>query len=128
MASLSLRARRLEHGDTLDVERRLGGYVRQRACRKLGKHGQHIERIIVRFEDANGRSHPDGTLCRLTIHLVGLASVIVEERAPDPRCAFDEALAAAEVAVVRSLDRSVARSRQRPRAELTRGAARHRPS
>lgn len=110
---LHLRARHV------DVERWLGGYVRQRAGRRLGKHSRHIQRATVRFTDVNGPKRGVDIECRLTILLEGASPILVEARGTGPREAFDKALNAAEVALTRALERQ---NRRRPRQRVLRRA------
>lgn len=102
---LSLRAQHI------DLQWWFGSYIRERAGRKLGKHAGRIERVTVWFDDVNGPKHGLDIRCRVKVDLPALPSVIVEDRGTDPREAFDKAIAAAEHALVRTLDR---RGRHRP--------------
>lgn len=94
------------------LERWLGSYIRDRAGQKLGKHALDIQRVTVRFDDVNGPKHGLDIVCRVKVELPALPSVVAEERGTDPREAFDKALAVAELALVRTLDRH---ARRKPR-------------
>jgi ribosome-associated translation inhibitor RaiA len=88
-------------------------YVLDRLGRKLGKFGEHITRISVRFLTESGPKGAPTVVCRLKTVLPNLASVVVEVRHADLRAAFDDAADAHERAVRRVLER---RSAQRSRA------------
>jgi hypothetical protein len=95
--------------------------VRARLGRRLGKFAKRIERVSVRFEDANGPRGGVDTICRVKAVLSGLASVVVEERAADAREAFQRAAGAVERAVRRTLGR---RNLSEPRSKRRRDASR----
>ncbi len=96
---LELRSR----GVPLDAQ--FADYVRERAGRKLGKLAYYIERVRVRFDDVNGPKHGVDIACQVHVVLSGLPPVVLEERADDPRVAFDLAIASAERALERELKR-----------------------
>ena len=95
-------------------------FVRERLGRKLGRFATQIERLSVRFDDANGPRGGVDTVCRVKAVLSGLPSVVVEERAADAREAFQRVTGAVERTVRRTLgrkDRSEGRARRRRRDE-----------
>lgn len=80
--------------------------VRERLGRKLGKFASQIERVSVRFDDANGPRGGVDTVCRVKAVLSGLPSIVVEERAADARDAFQRVAGVVERAVRRTLGRT----------------------
>jgi hypothetical protein len=94
----------------LDEDQR--AQVGVRLARKLGSFASHVERVSVRFEDADG---PRGinAVCRVKVVLRALPSVVVEERAADPLVALGRAAEAAGRAVRRAVRRA---DRSSPRA------------
>jgi len=98
--------------------------VRQRLGRKLGKFASHIERLTVRFDDANGPRGGVDVVCRAKAVLSGLPSQVVEERAAEAREAFRRTAEALERAVRRTIGRSGRSApRRRERAEAAPEAA-----
>ncbi len=80
--------------------------VRQQLGRKLENFAQHIERVSVRFEDANGPRGGIDTVCRMKVVLRALPSVVVEERATTALIAAGRAAATAGRTVRRTLRRA----------------------
>jgi hypothetical protein len=80
--------------------------VRVRLGRKLGKFALHVDRVSVRFEDLNGPRGGVDILCRVKVVLRSLPSIVVEERAADPRLAIGRAAEVVGQAVQRSLRKS----------------------
>ncbi|MEO8603793.1 MAG: hypothetical protein ABI629_14560 [bacterium] len=96
---LALRCRmKLDDAERAEVRRQLG--------RKLENFAQHIERVSVRFEDANGPRGGVDAICRVKIVLRALPSVVVEERAVDALGALGRAAAVAGRTVRRTLRRA----------------------
>lgn len=87
------------------VTERLEQYVRERSGRKLGKFARHVERGTVRFEDVNGPRGGEDTVCRIKLVVAGSPAVVVAETRDTARKAFDAAIAVAERALRRGIDR-----------------------
>jgi hypothetical protein len=94
-------------------------YIRRRLGEKLGKYARRLERVTVRMRDINGPRGGVDIQCRIKLVLSGLPSVVVEERAQRLRPALTRALAGAERAVRRTLQRR----RTRPIRSVARGGA-----
>jgi len=93
-------------------------YIRRRLGEKLGKYERRIERVTVRMRDINGpRGGPD-IQCRIKLVVSGLPSIVVEHEAARLRPALTHALAGAE----RALRRTMQRMRTRPIRSMARGA------
>jgi hypothetical protein len=90
-------------GVDLDADERAG--MRERLGRKLGKYARSIERVTVRLRDVNGPRGGVDHVCTIKVVLAGLPSVVFEKSATTVGAAFSLALAGAERAVVRSLQR-----------------------
>jgi putative sigma-54 modulation protein len=80
-------------------------YIRRKLGRRLGKFARSIERVSVRTEDVNGPRGGVDRVCRIKIVLKGLPSVLFERRESSLHVAVDGALAGAERAVRRALQR-----------------------
>jgi CBS domain-containing protein len=90
-------------GPVLDIaEREL---VRRKLGRKLGKFAFDIERASVRVEDVNGPRGGVDKLCRIKVVMSGLPSVVVEDQDHDLKTAIVGALARAERAVRRAVEK-----------------------
>ena len=103
------------HGVTLDEDDRV--YIRRRLGEKLGKYAGSIERVTVRVSDVNGPRGGVDLLCRIKVVLSGLPSVVVEHQAARLQPALTHAVAGAERAVRRTLQRR----RTRPIKSAARG-------
>jgi ribosome-associated translation inhibitor RaiA len=90
-------------GVELDPDHRV--YIRQRLGMKLGKFATSIERVTVRVRDVNGPRGGVDHSCRMKVVLEGLPTVVVEERSDTLETAVNGALAGAERAVRRSIQR-----------------------
>jgi CBS domain-containing protein len=90
-------------GVTLDDDDRT--YIRRRLGMKLGKFADNIERVTVRVEDVNGPRGGVDTSCRIKVVLSGLPSVTVETRGDSLEDTVNRALAGAERAVRRNVQR-----------------------
>jgi CBS domain-containing protein len=90
-------------GVTLDDDDRT--YIRRRLGMKLGKFADNIERVTVRVEDVNGPRGGVDTSCRVKVVLSGLPSVTVETRGATLADTVNRALAGAERAVRRNVQR-----------------------
>jgi putative sigma-54 modulation protein len=80
-------------------------HIRRKVGRRLGKFARSIERVSLRTEDVNGPRGGVDRVCRIKIVLNGLPSVLVERRESSLNVAVDGALAGAERAVRRALQR-----------------------
>jgi hypothetical protein len=101
--------------------------MRRKLGRKLGKFAGPIERVSVRAQDANGSHGGVDQVCRIKVVLSGLPSVVFKERDVTLNAAVDCALAGAERAVRRTLQRRrmkpLKKSGQRsPNVSLARGS------
>lgn len=103
-------------GVELDEETRAG--IRKRLGRKLGKFATSIERVSVRVEDVNGPRGGVDREARIKVVLSGLPSVVTSQRAETLEPAIVGALASAE----RAVRRAVQRRRTEPRKRVARGA------
>jgi CBS domain-containing protein/ribosome-associated translation inhibitor RaiA len=80
--------------------------IRRKLGNKLGKFGEDIERVTVRFKDVNGPRGGIDQVCRIKVVLSNLPSVVFESRHHSPDAAVQAALAGTERAVRRRLQRS----------------------
>ena len=87
----------------LDVGDDMRKFIRSRMGAKLGKYAGRIERLSVRFEDANGPRGGVDTVCRVKVVLSGLDSVVFESLGRDVTEATNLAAAGVERAVRRAL-------------------------
>ena len=94
-------------------------YIRRRLGEKLGKYARRIERVTVRMRDINGPRGGVDIQCRIKLVVSGLPSVVVEHQATRLRPALTRALAGAERAIRRTLQRK----RTRPIRSAARGMA-----
>jgi ribosome-associated translation inhibitor RaiA len=79
--------------------------IRRKLGLKLGKFAESIERVSVRVTDVNGPRGGVDQLCRVKVVLSGLPSVVFEHLERAPGLAIDGALAGAERAVRKALQR-----------------------
>ena len=94
-------------------------YIRRRLGEKLGKYARRIERVTVRMRDINGPRGGVDIQCRIKLVVSGLPSIVVEHHAARLRPALTRALAGAE----RAMRRTLQRMRTRPIRSMARGAA-----
>jgi hypothetical protein len=80
-------------------------YIRRKADAMFRKFDSSVERISVRIEDVNGPKGGVDQVCRIKVVLRGLPSVVVDQRDPTLSAVIDGALAAAQRAVRRSVQR-----------------------
>lgn len=92
--------------------------IRKRLGRKLGKFARAIERVSVRVEDVNGPRGGVDREARIKVVLSGLPSVVVRQQAETLDPAINGAVASAE----RAVRRAVQRRRTEPRKRAARGA------
>lgn len=88
-------------------------YVRGKLDRKLGKFARHIARTSVRIEDVNGPRGGVDKRCRIKVVLIGLPSIVVEERHDSLQAAIDGALARVERAVRQAANSRRMKTRRR---------------
>lgn len=96
-------------GLSLDVRDRV--FIRRRLGEKLGRYARSVERVSVRLRDINGPRGGVDVRIRIKVVLSGQPSVVVERQDAALRPALTAALAGAERAVRRTLQRR----RQRPK-------------
>jgi CBS domain-containing protein/ribosome-associated translation inhibitor RaiA len=101
-ANIRLAGINLDHDDR--------AYIRQTLGKKLGKYAAFIERVSVRVEDVNGPRGGVDRVCRIKVVLSGLPSIVVQSQAASLNVAIDGALAGAE----RAVRRGVQRKRRKP--------------
>jgi ribosome-associated translation inhibitor RaiA len=90
--------------------------IRQRLDRKLRKFARSIERVSVRLKDVNGPRGGVDQVCRIKVVLRNLPSVVYEKQDISMDAAVGGALAGAERAVRRTLQRRRSKPiRKRPR-------------
>jgi len=104
----------------VDLSQDERAHVRHGLGVKLGKYETSIERVTVRVLDVNGPRGGVDKLCRIKVVLSGLPSVVFESQALSLKAAINGALAGAE----RAVRRSVQRRHTKPIKAATRGAAR----
>lgn len=88
---------RLSEDDKADIRRKLG--------RKLGKFAASIERVSVRVKDVNGPRGGIDQLCRIKVVLSEFPSVVFENQDALAEVAINGAIAGAERAVRKALER-----------------------
>ncbi len=88
-----------------DIDEGLRAWIYERSGRQLGKFAPQIERVLVRFGDVNGPRGGVDTCCMIQVTVSALPSVVVEECRATPREAFDLAVARAERALRRHLQK-----------------------
>ncbi|HET6281230.1 MAG TPA: HPF/RaiA family ribosome-associated protein [Polyangia bacterium] len=86
-------------------------YALDHIAAKLEKHADHIQSVIIRFEDVNGSKGGGDKTCRIEVLLAHMRPLVVHENHHDLRAAMD--LAADRVE--RSVGREIERMRDRPR-------------
>jgi Sigma 54 modulation protein / S30EA ribosomal protein len=90
--------------------------IRRRLDRKLKKFARSIERVSVRLKDVNGPRGGVDQVCRIKVVLRNLPSVVYEKQDISLDAAVGGALAGAERAVRRTLQRRRSKPiRKRPR-------------
>lgn len=94
-------------------------YIRRRLGEKLGKYGRRLERVTVRMRDINGPRGGVDIQCRIKLVVSGLPSIVVEHHAERLRPALTRALAGAE----RAMRRTLQRMRTRPIRSIARATA-----
>jgi hypothetical protein len=79
--------------------------IRRKLGTKLGKFADSIERVSVRVRDVNGPRGGIDQLCRIKVVLSELPSVIFDHRDASAEVAISGAIAGAERAVRKALQR-----------------------
>ncbi|HEU4685802.1 MAG TPA: HPF/RaiA family ribosome-associated protein [Nitrospira sp.] len=79
--------------------------IRKKLGKKLGKFGRMIQRVSLRVMDANGPRGGLDQVCRLKVVLNRLPSIVAEAQDAVLGTAIQKALAAAERAVRRTVQR-----------------------
>jgi hypothetical protein len=107
----------------VDLSKDQRAFIRKKLGRRLEKFGGSIERVSVRVKDVNGPRGGVDKVCRIKVVLSNLPSVVFEAQDASLDVAVSSALAGAERAVRRSVDRRRVKGmkgRTRPRAGLGR--------
>ena len=94
-----IRARKIE------VDEALRAHVDRRLRFALGRFGERIAKVTVRFEDANGARGGVDKQCHIEVALRPSGNVLVEDLDPDIRTVVDRAADRAARAVERDLQR-----------------------
>ncbi len=87
----------------LDIDKETRKNIRSRMGVKLGKYAGRIERLSVRFEDANGPRGGAEIVCRVKVVLSGLDSIVFESSGRD----ISEAMSLAATGVERAVRRAL---------------------
>jgi sigma 54 modulation/S30EA-like ribosomal protein len=109
----------------IDLPSGLQRVIRDSIDQKLGNAMPLILRGTVQFEDADGPRGRVDTLCRIKLVLDGRPTVTAEERAADPRAAYDRAIAEVARVVERAREQDDLAMRRRHRG---RGLAKGKPA
>lgn len=80
-------------------------YIRQKLGMRLGRFARSIARLSVRVRDDNGPRGGCDLVCRVKVVLYAAPNVVVEGRRASLKLAIDAAIAGAERAVRRSVQR-----------------------
>lgn len=96
---VKIRARKIE------IDEALRAHVNRRLRFALGRFGERIAKVAVRFEDANGTRGGVDKLCQIDVALRPSGNVIVEDIDADLRTVVDRAADRAGRAVARNLQR-----------------------
>ncbi len=96
-------------GHGMDVSETLRTHVEQRLRFTLSRFGGRIARVVVRLGVLNASRGGTDTGCRITVSLVRLSQVIVEDTDTDMCAAIDRAVDRAG----RSIQRRLTRVRRR---------------
>jgi hypothetical protein len=89
----------------VEVNRSARTHIRRKLRAKLAKFAASVERASVRIGDLNGPRGGVDQVCRIKVVLSGLPSIVYERRGASLESAVDGALAGAERAVRRSVQR-----------------------
>ena len=96
---IDIRARKIE------VDEALRAHVDRRLRFALGRFGERIAKVTVRFEDANGARGGVDKQCQIDVALRPSGNVLVEDLDADLRAVVDRAADRAARAVQRDLQR-----------------------
>ena len=92
-------------GLNVQVTESLKAHCERRLQFALGRFSERVRRVVVRFEDINGRRGGEDQSCRMEVILSEGGSVHVEGTARTPWVALDVAARCASQAVSRELQR-----------------------
>ena len=84
----------------------LSDHARRRLRFGLTRHGDRIQRIVVRLGDENGPRGGVDKFCRIQVYLVNAPVAVIEDIGPDLYVVIDRAADRAGRLVVKHLDRS----------------------
>ena len=84
----------------------LSDHARRRLRFGLTRHGDRIQRIVVRLGDENGPRGGVDKFCRIQVYLVNAPAAVIEDIGPDLYVVIDRAADRAGRLVVKHLDRS----------------------
>src|SRR5581483_10458029 len=80
-------------------------YVRRKLAKRFNKFAEAIERVSLRTEDVNGPKGGVDRVCRIKVVVRGMPSIVFQQQDAFLNTAVDLALAGAERAVRRALQR-----------------------
>ena len=96
-------------GTNLPVSPSLDVHTRIRVVAAIGRFEKRVERIAIRFTDANGPRGGEDMVCRIAIHAPGVNPWIVESVHHDPYTAADKAAAMLKRSLAKRLGRDLFR-------------------
>jgi ribosomal subunit interface protein len=91
------------HG--FDLTPALRQYATEHVVAKLAKHGERIQAVVIRLDDANGTKGGEDMVCRVEVIVPGEPPLVVEEVRSDMRAAMDLASDRMEKVLSRKLER-----------------------
>jgi putative sigma-54 modulation protein len=100
-------------GTSLPVSPSLDIHARIRVVAAVGRFDRRVERLTVRFFDANGPRGGDDKVCRIEVRAAGATPWVVEVTDRDPYRAADKAAAVVKRTLVKRLGRSLFRRGRR---------------
>ena len=84
----------------------LSDHARRRLRFGLTRHGDRIQRVVVRLGDENGPRGGVDKFCRIQVYLIDAPVVVIQDIGPDLYAVIDRAADRAGRLVVKHLDRS----------------------
>lgn len=84
----------------------LSDHARRRLRFGLTRHGERIQRVVLRLGDENGPRGGVDKFCRIQVYLVNAPVAVIEDIGPDLYVVIDRAADRAVRLVVKHLDRS----------------------